>query len=299
MAQAMARKPKTKARRRKAQKRGWWESLDPTKRRRVVTGSALTILFLAVALAGLVGLSRLEAHVGSILLQRAAPRVSFVDVPDRLATLVGSDLHDSVLDLLDRDWTDDTLCREMAERLGSVGWVARVNHVRRTSDARFEISCRYRRPFAMVQVGTDFFLLDGEGVRLPGTYQYDPAWWLMQGAGASASAPGVKWPGEDVEAGLAILRVLAGQPFAGQITAVLVDNFAGRVDPRHTHVELATDRAGGRIYWGSAPGSELEENSVEKKLAILRENFRRTGRVDAHHAVIDVSTFPDRFTIPG
>ena len=151
----------------------------------------------------------------------------------------------------------------------------------------------------MVQQGTEFFLLDSGGVRLPGTYAYDPALPLIQGVGASVSNPGAKWPGQDVDAGLTVLKALEEQPFAGQITAVLVDNFGGRVNPRQTHIKLATDRAGGRVYWGSAPGFELEENSIENKLAILGENFRRTGRVDAHHAIIDVSTFPDRFTIPG
>ena len=82
----------------------------------------------------------------------------------------------------------------------------------------------------------------------------------------------------------------------GKVPAIL---YGGRRDPRACHIELMTDQAGGRIRWGSAPGSELEENGVQQKLALLRENFSKTGRVDARHAVIDVSTFPDRYTIPG
>ena len=39
-------------------------------------------------------------------------------------------------------------------------------------------------------------------------------------------------------------------------------------------------------------------NSVAEKLAILTENYRQTGRADAGHAVIDISLYPDRFTIP-
>jgi hypothetical protein len=295
----MARKPKAKPKKRKPRKPGWWESLSPQKRRRVVSGVGLAFLLLIFAAAGAVGLSRLEAHVRGSLVERVAPSVFFTDLPDCLASLAGPDLHNSVGDLSDRDWTDETICREMAERLGTLGWVSRVNHVRRTGDGRFEISCRYRRPFAMTQEGTEFLLLDADGVRLPGTYLYEPSWRLIQGAGASSPEPGTKWPGNDVQAGLEILQALANRPFAGQITAVLVDNFGGRVDPRRAHIELATDRAGGRIVWGSAPGFELEENSVKAKLAILEENFRKTGRVDANHAIIDVSTFPDRFTIPG
>jgi hypothetical protein len=117
--------------------------------------------------------------------------------------------------------------------------------------------------------------------------------------GQPPPAPGAAWEGDDLRSGLAVIGAVEAQPFASQITAVLVGNFDGRTDPRRSHLELATDQAGGRIRWGSAPGSELEENTVGQKLAILLENFRQTGRVDAHHPVIDVSTFPDRFTIPG
>lgn len=44
---------------------------------------------------------------------------------------------------------------------------------------------------------------------------------------------------------------------------------------------------------------ELEENGAGQKLVLLRKNYLDTGRADAGHVVIDVSVFPDRFTIPG
>jgi hypothetical protein len=121
----------------------------------------------------------------------------------------------------------------------------------------------------------------------------------VQGVGRPPPESGARWQGKDLQAALAVLTALRQEPFGSQITGVLVENFGGRVDPMRSHIELATDRAGGRVRWGSAPGQEIEENSVEQKLAILRANFRDTGRADAHHPVIDVSTFPDRFTIPG
>ena len=73
----------------------------------------------------------------------------------------------------------------------------------------------------------------------------------------------------------------------------------GRVDGSASHIDLATDQDDGRIRWGSIPGAEVEENGVDQKLALLRANYRDTGRADAHHPVIDVSTFPDRFAVPG
>ncbi|UCE61465.1 MAG: hypothetical protein JSU63_06890 [Phycisphaerales bacterium] len=243
---------------------------------------------------------RLKQHVEGKVVDRASPTFALVDLPNRLADLAGEDLREVLTGTLaQREWIDDEACREMAERLGSIGWVAQVHYVRRTSDARFEVSCRYRQPFAMVQRQDQFFFVDVEGVRLPGRYLYSPTWRLIQGVGASTPDPGQVWPGDDLQAGVKVLRALEVEPYSQQVTAVLVDNFAGRVDSRAVHIELATDRAGGRIRWGSAPGRELEENSIAQKLAILRENYRRTGRADANNPIIDISTFPDRFAVPG
>jgi hypothetical protein len=243
-------------------------------------------------------MARLDQHVRGQVADRVDPTIALVDLPDQLGELAGGELRDGLDNVLTRSgWLEDGVCREMAHRLDKVGWVAEVNYVRRTSDARFEVSCRYRLPAAMVQQEEQFYLVDAAGVRLPGVYLYDPAWQLIQGVEASAPLAGAPWPGADLQAGLRILEAVQVEPFAHQITAALVSNFAGRVDPRLTHVKLATDRAGGRIRWGSAPGRELEENSVPQKLAILRENHRRTGRVDANYPVIDISTLPGRFLV--
>ena len=106
------------------------------------------------------------------------------------------------------------------------------------------------------------------------------------------------WNAPDLRGGLAIADLIADEEFADQIRAVRVHNYGGREDARRGHLELATDQVGGRIIWGSAPGEEVEENTAEQKLAILRRNYELFGRADAGRAVIEVSTFPDRFTTP-
>ena len=296
----MARKPKSPRRKRKVHHRRRWASVDFRRHRRLLGSAAVVVAGLTFVIAGLITVARLEAHVESRLLDRfGPPAVIFVDRPDRLAELAGDDLDKSISELLASDWTDDRLCRDIATRLSAVGWVARVNFVRRTADARFEVGADYRLPVAMVQQADEFLLVDGEGVRLPGTYLYNPAWKLIQGVNRAAPQAGAHWEGDDLDAALAIVAAVANEPYSDQITAVLVDNLGGRRHRLRNHIELATDRAGGRIRWGTAPGFELEENTVEQKLAILRENYRKTGRLDAHHPVIDISTFPDRFTIPG
>ncbi len=296
----MAKRGKKKTKKRKGE--SWWrfgESVDWSTMGRSMRIVGVLVLVATAGLAAAYGLTNLDAHVDQQLAQQSSLSVAFVDLPDELVEFARDDLYGSVSGLMSADWTDDALCREMAARVEAVSWVAQVEYARRRGDGRFEVSCRYRRPFAMTQDGREFFLVDREGVRLPGSYQYDSAWPLIQGASAPVPDAGQPWPGKDMKAGLTVIDLIARMPFAGQVTAVLVENVGGRVAPRRSHIELATDRAGGRIHWGSAPGMEVEENSVEQKLAILTANFRRTGRADADHAVIDVSTFPDRFTIPG
>jgi hypothetical protein len=151
----------------------------------------------------------------------------------------------------------------------------------------------------MVAHEGEFLLVDAEGVRMPGLYRYEPSWMLIQGVAHPAPQPGVRWPGDDLRAALAVQTLLSEEPFRSQITGVIVENAGGRLEARRSHVELATDRPGGRIRWGSAPGREIEENSVEQKLRLLRANFLHQGRADAGHPIIDISTLPDRFTIPG
>jgi len=150
---------------------------------------------------------------------------------------------------------------------------------------------------AMVQSRGGFHLVDRQGVRLPGEYSYDARWMCIHGVSAAPPRPGEPWMGDDLQAGLDLIELVNRQDYRGQIEGVVVDNAQGRVDPRRSHIDLATDQPGGRIRWGSAPGREIEENSVAQKLRILDANFRTTGRIDANHLVIDVSTLPDRFLV--
>lgn len=295
------------AKRKKAKKRGrrvpwmkWWTSMDPDTRGRWFRHVGVTVLALTILAAGAMAVTRLQSHVDRQLVESYDhATLTFVDRPSQLVDLIRSDLIADVSDLMTREWTDDHLCRDLAERLEASAWVSLVNFARRTGDARIEVSAEYREPAALIQLGDEFRLVDFEGVRLPGTYLYNPAWKIIQGLSEPPPEPGQVWTGDDLIAGLDVLGVLANEPFSDQVTAVLVDNFGGRRDRHASCIELSTDRAGGRIHWGSAPGMEIAENRVDQKLAILRANFQQTGRVDAGHPIIDITTYPDRFTIPG
>jgi len=273
-------------------------SVQPKTLLRCARFGAFLVLPAVMVGAGLLGMDRLEAHVLARLADRTTPAIVFPNLPDSLAFMARPDLDASVAELLQEDWTGDAICKNIASRLAAVAWVASVKHVRRRSDGRFEVEARFRIPFAMIQATSGFYLVGADAVRLPGLYRYDRDQPLIQGVLGQPPEPGHVWPGADVKAGISVIGRLTDEPYRHQITAVLVDNHRGRVDPRASHIALATDVAGGRILWGSAPGEEIEENSVARKLAMLRTNYRETGRADANHTVIDISTFPDRFVVP-
>ncbi|MBI1825401.1 MAG: hypothetical protein HY287_05560 [Planctomycetes bacterium] len=265
----------------------------------LTVGFVVSIVTVGGALfGGSIALARISDHVNELILaDRAGATLQFTGLPESLLVLAAADLQDAVGDLRTRRWTDADLCEVMANRLTQSSWVKSIRAVRRTGDGRFEISAIYRSPVAAIQRGEEFFLVDAEGVRLPGVYTFNASWKVLRGVASVPPTAGKIWDGGDLQAGLKLLRILATESFFDQITGILVDNFGGRSDPRGSHIELLTDRHGGRIRWGSAPGRELEENSIAQKLALLRQNFVSTGRADADRLVIDVATYPDRFIV--
>lgn len=242
-----------------------------------------------------------DLRLNQFLLARSPDAtIEFVNLPEGLVALAGGDLRGSISDLLELPWTDPHRCREIADRLAAIGWIESIDSVQRNNAGRFEVHAHYRIPVALVgNGGDDYVLVDAQGVRLPGLYVYHPRWYVIDGVESKPGKVGIRWESAELQAGLALLSALRPEPYRHQIAGINVANFGGRRNPRMTHLELITDRPGGRIRWGSAPGFEVEENLAPQKLALLRQNFAQTGRADAGHSVIDISTFPDRFHIPG
>jgi hypothetical protein len=263
-------------------------------RRRILGRTVIGLTLVTVLVGVLVGLYRLER----VALQHARFQppadLNLIDAPVGIRNDLLADLEP----VHGVSWGEPSLVREIGIILQANPWVQQVRSVRKYGNGRIDIDCQYRHPVALIRYDQALYLVSEDRVRLPGRYAYDPALLVVEGVAVPPPAPGQVWEAPDLDAGLAVVERLEPEVFADQITGVLVENYGGRMNNEAGHIRLITDRTGGSIIWGSAPGEELEENTVAEKIAILRENYRRFGRIDANRQTIDVSIHPTRFTTP-
>lgn len=271
-----------------------WLSVAADTRRRLLGRTVIGLVIVVVLVGMMVGLHRLErvARQHDRFLRPAD--LHLLNAPPGIQT----DLLTALEPVRETAWGDPNLCRDIGVILENNPWVARVRSVRKHGTGRVDIDCRYREPVALVRGNQGLHLVTRDAIRLPGQYAYDPSLLVIEGVAVAPPPAGRVWEAPALRAGLAVADRLDGEPFAAQITGVLVDNYGGRIDKEAAHIRLATDRPGGTIIWGSAPGEELEETTASEKIAILRENFRRYGRVDAQRQTIDISIHPQRFMTP-
>lgn len=208
---------------------------------------------------------------------------------------------------------DHDLLVQTAHSLAASPWVRQVRQVRRVYGRRpgdtLEIDCDYRAPVALVHWQSYFWLVDGEGVKLPEQYTAAQVPRILVGGDhhiniriieGVAHAPvesGHHWPGADLAAGLDLVELLYGKDFADDAIKVDVTNFGGRKDDTDAQITLVT-RYGTEIKWGRALGAAdfFAEVSPQQKLDALARIYARYGRLDANHEWIDVRF--DRVTYP-
>ncbi len=194
-------------------------------------------------------------------------------------------------------------------------WISNVRQVRRAYGKKpgdlLEIDCDYRAPIALVRWGNDYWLVDGEGVKLPERFAAADVKKIVIGRdghtniriidGVRRPVPqaGYRWGGDDLAAGLQMVKTLYGRPFVDDVVKVNVANFGGRVDPKEAQLVLGTKYAK-EVRWGRPPADAADnfiEVSTERKLDYLRWVYEEFGRVDASQDWIDIRY--DIITYPG
>ncbi len=182
------------------------------------------------------------------------------------------------------------------DQLARNSWVRKVHWVRRSFGGKFIINAEFREPAAMVTLEQECYLIDSEGVVLPGKYKYDllADCGLLEIHGSRGTSPeaGKKWNDGDLQAGLALVKLLQKSPFKHQIKAVDVTNYQGRSDPASSWLLIVTDRRT-VIRWGRPVEQEQGlETTAPQKLALLTGAFLKHRHIDCNRSFIDVRRSP-------
>lgn len=256
-----------------------------------------------------VGFGRMENYVHGLPRYDRALMLKWEDLPAWLRVPDNRHVLDSLARQVNLRSIDRLLDASLAARLGSalddprVGWVKAVERVRVEPSGEVSIKCRFRTPVAWVRHRHYGYLVDDEGVRLPGCYDIadcrGASLLMIEGVAAAPPEVGEPWEGADLASALKLSAMLSDRPFRHQISSILVDNYRGRRDMSRPHIELVTEQGDSRIWWGRPPGEEFgTEISAQQKVTLMEAMYRQMGRIDSHRKYVDVMTWPDRVAMP-
>lgn len=219
----------------------------------------------------------------------AAEGVQLVDAPAWMSPLLRRELADIVAGQVCADPLNGNGLEWAAEALAESPWVARVHEVRRVTGPGVQVKAEYRTPKALIYCEDGYRLVDAGGIRLPGLYMGDELKRLrlpiLGGVSAGTPAVGTLWLGEDVQAGLALVKTLAGETYHDQIGLIDVS----RRDARGRIRLVLLTTTGGMVRWGLPPGQEraIEPDAATKR-SWLASVFHQQGQIDAGGRVVDV-----------
>ncbi len=197
---------------------------------------------------------------------------------------------------------DPRLVASVARGFTANPWVRQVQEVRKEYPNTIYVSLDLRRPVASVLIEGCWYLVDRDGVRLPGVdfgapELPDPIP-VMKGVRVGPPAPGRPWDDRGVLEGAVVGEIiLASQTLrAVDISEIDVSNAGGRVDPRAGEVVLRT-KLGTRIVWGRTDLSEGMKLSSQQRLEIL-ENHLAEGLLRTYPKLQGISEIEVRFGQP-
>jgi len=271
---------------------------------------AAAMLIGAVVIAAKASLAYVDSKVD---LQTKPPAVVLKDQPVWMSDVLASQIIATIQPKVARSAFDHQLLVETVARLRGNPWIASIHAVRRgynkSAGDTLEIDADYRVPAALVKWGDYYSLIDGKGVKLPEQYPKELADRIVHGTDGRVNIrviegvynpppePGRTWRGEDVQAGLQMVKLLYDQPFAQDIIRVDVQNVGRRNNAKEAQLVLKT-RYGTEIRWGRPLNATdfFIEVSTEQKIASLQQIYQQFGRVDAKQPWLDVRF--DKITYP-
>lgn len=187
----------------------------------------------------------------------------------------------------------DPMSREpllsVADSMERSGWFVGRPLVERQAGGVLVVRGTWRVPAAVVRQGPKDFLLSWEATPMPVDYKTDQSK-LPAIVGVIAPPPvdangrdySAIWPGEEVDAAMELLRVLALEPWYAQVAGVDVSKY--RENKRLTILTRGVNGDGsfGRIVWGGRASRPLVgEASTKAKISRIAGINRSFGRIDA------------------
>ena len=251
---------------------------------------------------------------GFVASQRYVDKIEHTDTPPTVAIAGGAPawmnpaIEEQILSLARpktaSQATDRDVLAQQARSLATSPWVREVKTVRRTYQNGpgdvIEIAADFRTPVAMVRWQDTYWYVDADGVRLPEHFNAaqvhqmllaggKPTFRIIEGVAHFPDESGKPWPGKDLRAGLELIALLSDKAYADQITRIDVGNYDGRTNANESQINLIT-RYDTQVRWGQAPSSRafFVEQRVDRKLDVLQQACRQTGRVDMNLPWIDL-----------
>ena len=157
-------------------------------------------------------------------------------------------------------------------------WVARVRRVEKKFPNGLTVELDLRRPVAAVYRQGGYFLVDREGVRLPGDFDRVPQlpFFVAPVVGVSSDPPlaGRRWEDPALQAAVRVADALVqeGVPRQLAVRAIDVTNVGGRVNRRQSEIVVwAEDHVA--IEWGRAGDPARPEGGLERTAADKLHNL--------------------------
>lgn len=215
--------------------------------------------------------------------------IELIDAPAWMSEGIREQVRESAAEHIAPDPMDGRSLRLAAEALRDDPWVREVIQVARRSNGQVLVSAAYRRPVAIIQADDGYHLIDAQGVCLPGVYRAHEVngLGLVMVRGVPTPPParaGKVWPGEEVQAGLSLLRLIANEPYRDKVHAFDVSERDER-----GRLRLVMHTADRVFRWGLPPGEEHAiEPSAEIKLGLLRKLAQNDAGLGTAGQIIDI-----------
>jgi len=277
---------------------------------------AMLHLTAAIVFVGLLGVAFhfMWLHVEKdIAFPDRPPKIALMNRPAWMSDALAIQIVNSIKPQGTHSAFERQLLIDTASILKSNPWIKHVNQVRRAYGQKpadtLEIDCEYRAPIALVHWKDFYWLVDGEGVKLPEQFTAQQLPGIVRGPDhhlniriiEGVTEPPVEsgqiWMGEDLTAGLELVKILYGQNYADEIVKVDVTNYAGRVDRNEAQICLIT-KYDTQVRWGRPINAKdfFVEVPTQQKLTYLQDVWRQFHRVDGGRPWIDIRF--DRITYP-